>query len=772
MAVRVLCSNPNCGASFSVEPAELLQEQRCPKCGWLLDSDASRTAGQPFNQPVVVPPSDLDINLSNPFAERYKLVRVLGRGGMGAVYLAQDTQLKRQVALKVPLISADEDPDFLKRFQREACALAQFHHSNICPVYDVGNHKGQPYLVMAYIEGSPLSQYVKQGKLPFEPSKAGRLVRVVAMALQKAHEAGIIHRDLKPANIMLTDEGRPIVMDFGVARRDDPEESLRTRTGQMIGTPSYMPLEQFRGDVHSMGPGSDIYSLGVILYQLLTGRLPYQGSPAHVLEQLLSSKPPPPSSHRPGLDPELEAICLKAMARQIEDRYASMTEFATALGGYLDRVSAPSSGHRSTACIYAGPDESLETTDGPEAAVDDANRDSLSTLPEHGEAIASDSMQPHTEPLHPRTNDSRRWVYAGVLGLLSLLGITGYIVTNTFTVELTRTNPKKPEETKPLVSEVRRSPAQPAPEITKADDKPATETVMANDKPTRGPEETRPGPSDVRESPTVRPELSPPSVGTRAGEERDDNGLKMKLCWCPPGSFLMGSPPTEPERDKDERAVNVTLSRGFWIGKNEVTLNQWKRVMGTTAREARKAGLNTYVENPNHPVYNVSAGDAEEFCRRLTESERAAGRLPSGWSYQLPTEARWEYACRAGTTTATAFGDRLGSRDANFDGNYPYNGASKGPYLKGAAAVGSYPGNAWGLHDMHGNVWEWCLDGYSEHLPGGVDPVGPSHASSRVIRGGGWNYIGGFCRSANRAENVPGSRHVILGFRVARVPSD
>src|SRR5579864_1909770 len=204
MVVRVLCSNPNCGASFSLEPAEWGKDQRCRKCGWLLDPDASAPEGQPFVQPALVPPSDLDIDLPNPFAERYKLVKVLGRGGMGAVYLARDTQLKRQVALKVPLISADEDPDFLKRFQREACALAQFHHPNICPVYDVGNHDGHPFLVMAYIEGSLLSEYVKQGKLPFEPSKAGLLVRVLAKALQKAHEAGIIHRDLKPSNIMIT----------------------------------------------------------------------------------------------------------------------------------------------------------------------------------------------------------------------------------------------------------------------------------------------------------------------------------------------------------------------------------------------------------------------------------------------------------------------------------------------------------------------------------------------------------------------------------------
>ncbi len=138
---------------------------------------------------------------------------------------------------------------------------------------------------------------------------------------------------------MIASDGRPIVMDFGLARRDEPAESLRTRTGQMMGTPAYMPLEQYRGDVHAMGPGCDIYSLGVILYELLTSRLPYEGSAAAVFEMLVTSTPPPrPSSLLAGIDPSLEAICLKAMARESRDRYPSMTKFARALGGWLQSV--------------------------------------------------------------------------------------------------------------------------------------------------------------------------------------------------------------------------------------------------------------------------------------------------------------------------------------------------------------------------------------------------------------------------------------------------
>jgi formylglycine-generating enzyme len=267
---------------------------------------------------------------------------------------------------------------------------------------------------------------------------------------------------------------------------------------------------------------------------------------------------------------------------------------------------------------------------------------------------------------------------------------------------------------------------------------------------------------------------SGPDEGSRAGEERDDNGLKMNFCWCPPGSFRMGSPASEPERGEEEGPVNVTLSRGFWMGKYEVTQEQWRQVMGGSVRDqAAKGPHETSLagQGPDYPIYDVSYTEAEEFCRQLTESERRVGRLLVGWSYRLPTEAQWEYACRAGTTTATAFGDQLSSQDANFNGNYPYNDAPKGPYLESTTAVGKYRPNAWGLHDMHGNVFEWCLDGFAESLAGGIDPVGPSTALYRMFRGGGWFRNGSICRSATRGWDVREYRGNSMGFRVARVPS-
>ena len=160
------------------------------------------------------------------------------------------------------------------------------------------------------------------------------------------------------------------------------------------------------------------------------------------------------------------------------------------------------------------------------------------------------------------------------------------------------------------------------------------------------------------------------------------------------------------------------------------------------------------------------------FCRKLTEQERNASRLGPDWEYTLPTEAQWEYACRAGTKTVTAFGDSLSSKQANFDGNYPYNGAANGPYLERTTKVGSYAGNAWGLRDMHGNVWEWCRDVYQDTLVGGDDPfVSGAGSGLRVFRGGSWGGSGRYCRSADRGRFTPGFRSDFVGFRLVLGPS-
>jgi len=266
------------------------------------------------------------------------------------------------------------------------------------------------------------------------------------------------------------------------------------------------------------------------------------------------------------------------------------------------------------------------------------------------------------------------------------------------------------------------------------------------------------------------PDLAAAFLGSKAGDEREVAGVK--LCWCPPGRFRMGSPPDEPERRPDEAQVEVRLTKGFWMGKYGVTQGQWKRVVGKLPGELTAAGG----EGDDFPVGNVNYAEAEGFCRKLTELGRQAGDLPKNWEFRLPTEAQREYACRAGTTAATTFGDKLSSKQANFQGK-PYNGAEKGPSLNRAAKVGSYPANPWGLHDMQANLCEWCRDWYHKKLPGGDDPdlssvrgtINRDGTYPRVRRGGAWCDDGWACRSAFRQRFEPERRYDHIGFRVVAV---
>ena len=279
------------------------------------------------------------------------------------------------------------------------------------------------------------------------------------------------------------------------------------------------------------------------------------------------------------------------------------------------------------------------------------------------------------------------------------------------------------------------------------------------------------GPNARADGDITPPKAAMPFVGSKAGEERQVSGIK--LCWCPAGHFTMGSPRTEPERRPGENQVEVTLSQGFWAGKYEVTQGDWKRIVGTLPGPLTPAGG----AGDDFPVYNVNWPEAVEFCHRLSEKAHASGELPRGWEFRLPTEAQWEYACRAGTTTATAFGDKISGKQANFLGDKPYNGAEVGPALHRATKVGSYPPNAWGLHDMHGNVVEWCRDWFHTRLPGGTDPdlsnaLGSKNRTgdySRSRRGSGFTDPGWACRSAFRQRFEPERRYEHIGFRVVAV---
>jgi hypothetical protein len=270
---------------------------------------------------------------AGPFPQlfgRYELRACLGRGGMGTVFLAYDTRLDIEVALKVPHPKLLQQPGVLERFYREARAAARLWHPNLCQVLDINEHAGTHYLTMRYIDGVPLAE-----RLPTDFRAVAELLRTLALALVEAHRFGIIHRDLNPRNVLITRAGHPVITDFGVALRLGEEDRL-TRPGERVGTPAYMAPEQIEGDLPALGPPTDVYALGVILYLLLTGRLPFRAADFDTLRtRILEGEPARPSALRHDVPPALEHICLKAMSRRPADRYANARELADALTGYL-----------------------------------------------------------------------------------------------------------------------------------------------------------------------------------------------------------------------------------------------------------------------------------------------------------------------------------------------------------------------------------------------------------------------------------------------------
>jgi formylglycine-generating enzyme required for sulfatase activity len=563
------------------------------------------------------------------------------------------------------------------------------------------------------------------------------LVGKLAIALQEAHSRGIVHRDLKPRNVMIRTAGskrEPVIVDFGLARLQGPEDVRMTRTGQVMGTPAYMAPEQLRGKPDEIGPACDIYALGVILHELLTGRLPFDGPYPVLVAQILTQPPPPPSAHRPGLDKALDAICLKAMAKEVSGRYASMMELATALTEYL-RVTPSASISGRTAAPISRPVEGDSIPTGADTLVSRLlNQDGT------GSPSPTEGAGPSPRTLMGRRPPLRTIIMASVV--LGLCLVTGIIFA-----------------------------------INNREDRSRTDDAL---------------------------------TGANIGEGRPSTGnalitnlIGMKLRLIPAGTFQMGSDTSDPDAQDDEKVAGkkhaVRITRPFYMGTTEVTVGQFRKFVEKMnyKTEAEKDGKGDsewneakhgYERHPkstwrspgfkqedDHPVVDVSWNDAMAFCEWLSQEE--------GQSYRLPTEAEWEYACRARRTTRYSSGDDPESlatvanvADGTARERYPdwtFAIKAKDVFIF-TAPVGRFLPNAFGLFDMHGNVWEWCADYsasdyYAKSPP--ADPQNQSRTPFRVLRGGSWFSEPRYCRSAGRAWYMPGARNGILGFRVVRVRS-
>ncbi len=588
---------------------------------------------------------------------------------MGTVYLAYDKKLDRPVALKFPHIELAWFPATIDRLLREARTAGRFHDRSFCTIYDIDQIEGRHYIAMEYIEGRPLKSIIDPER-PLPQVQVAQYVLSIALAMGRAHDRGILHRDLKPSNVMINQRGELVILDFGLALRLDSDDPELTAAGQRLGTPHYMAPEQVLADKMTIGPPADVWALGVILYQMLTGQLPFLGRQAEVYSKILTQSPLPPRSLRTDLDGELESICLKAIAKPIDERYSSMTALAQDLDNWI-------TGRRG----------------GP-------------SIPK------------------PKARPPLQIVLAGV-ALMCLLGISAWFVRF----------PAPPEHNNaPTPIEGRAKEVDPLPSVARQATPPNTNSLS-------------PGIARV-----IR------------------NSIGINLVHIEPGTFSMGSVGTSGD---EVPSHSVTISRGFLLCESEVTQGQYQQVIG---------------KNPSHfrssdslPVEMVSWFDAVQFCNALSAKDEispyyqivgTAGypevTIPdrNGAGYRLPTEAEWEYACRAGSTTKYWFGDdeaRLGEF-AWFDGN------SEGK----THPVGEKPSNAFRLHDMYGNVREWCWDAYQKDYYKqkiDKDPLGPEAVGSeglRIHRGGSWDSAATMMRSASRARLKPTVRSEFFGFRVAR----
>lgn len=294
---------------------------------------ASANASPPVSLPPAVTAAPA---ASGSMLDRFRLIQELGAGTNGKVFLAHDPKLGRDVAIKIPHPERLRSSYDVERFLRTARAAAQLRHENLCPIYEVNDVPGNYFLVMAFIKGKPLSHFLTDHKrLPIR--QAVQITKMLATAMVEPHQKGIVHRDLKPDNIQIDEERRaPVIMDFGLARFEQADAPQLTHDGQLLGTPYYMSPEQALGHTEQIGPASDQYSLGVILYEMLTGQRPITGrTVGEVLRNVHSQEPIPPNQHRPQIDGLLTGLCLRAIAKSPADRFASMAEFAKELSRYL-----------------------------------------------------------------------------------------------------------------------------------------------------------------------------------------------------------------------------------------------------------------------------------------------------------------------------------------------------------------------------------------------------------------------------------------------------
>ncbi len=642
------------------------------------------------------------MNLIGHTIGQYRIIEPIGEGGMAAVFKAYQAGLDRYVAIKVLPAQHALTPGFKERFMREAKAVAQLSHPNILPIHDVGLEGDLSYFVMKYVPGHTLKDVMGQS-IPL--AKVSHYIDQVAGALDHAHEQGILHRDIKPANMLL--EGDWLLLaDFGIAKIAEGSTIL-TGTGAILGTPAYVSPEQAGGNL--VDQRTDIYSLGIVLYELVTGRVPYEGeTPMGVVVKHIIEPLPMPRSLKPDLPEEVERVILKALAKDPADRYERAGELAEAL-----RQAVAAFGQGALAAKTAGIEAPLPS------------------------------------PPLAQTPVSKKFLFGGAAALLGsgclLLTLTGIII---FFMSQTGGSEATSKTSPPAVAVEETAAPTHTPKPT------STPTLSPSDTPTLSPSDT-PKPTNTLQPPTTTP---PPQIITVA------NNTTMVL--VPAGPFEMGS---ESGSDAEKPVHTVTLD-AFHIDQYEVTNAQYAACVDAGAcKPPYKTSSPTRVsyygnaEYNDYPVTYVDWNQAKTYC------EWREARLPTEAEWEKAARGTDGRQYPWGNDFA---GNRLNFCDSNceFDhANKDYDDgyvdiAPVGSYSNGASPYDAY--------DMAGNVWEWVADGYASDYYSNSpaqNPTGPTSYSYQVLRGGSWNSYDNYARSAYRNYLIaPNVQNLNVGFRCAR----
>ncbi len=674
---------------------------KCRYCGSML-TDAPHPGTAPAALQPAAPNTGITL-VRQALASRYEIQEEIGRGGMATVYRAVQKNLNRQVALKVIHQNLVHDSEFVARFHREAQVCASMQHPNIVTVYDEGEMGGVHFMAMELLDGRDLHHIIRQqGKLSVEQTLAW--LKPIIQALQYAHSRGIIHRDIKSSNILVSNNGRPVLMDFGIAHA--ASGTRLTQTGLVIGTPEYMSPEQAEG--RQLDHRTDIYSLGIVLYECLTGNVPFKGdSPLSIIMKVVNEAPEPPIRLNSGVTQWLNDLILRCIAKHPDQRFSD----AAALHESLTQ----------TQLVSVPVKETVESPPSQQETVLNKGLDKLNK-----------TVYAPT-PVKKKSGSGLK-VFAWVLFVVLL--VTGGLWAHQFHEEQEAI---KREESMYRTAQNRN-------------------TIEAYDQYLRTyprgrySAEARNNKNKLEQDAEKQRRLAEQREREREKEEaaRRADPFHDQMVFVRGGTFTMGC---TGEQGSDcwesEKPVRQVTLRDYYVGKYPVTQAQWRAVMGSDPPRLRFKGCD------DCPVETVSWNDVQEFFRKLNQR--------TGERYRLPTEAEWEYAARGGSQSRGY--KYAGSHNIAEVAWYTSNSGRK------THPVGGKKPNELGIYDMSGNVWEWCSDRYGGYTPGSkTNPTGPSTGYGRVIRGGSWVNVAKDCRVSNRNSRHPVSHATGIGFRLARSP--